>query len=150
MNMSRMRALLGPFRNKSFIDRLLLGETEWLTHSPKRVGIDKFVIHPKNRLKMFFDTLVQGMTLYSVVMLPLKFAFGATTLPPLPAHMRTRLAPHCLPSARTPARALSSVATPIACDATPIAFDAMLSSSATRTCPPSTRGALRRTRGHQL
>jgi hypothetical protein len=71
-----IRAMLSPFRIPSVIDRMLHGKAGRFSHSPQRTGIDAFVIHPRNRLKMIFDTVVQAIALYSVVMLPLKFAFG--------------------------------------------------------------------------
>ena len=75
------KKLLAPFRRKSVVDKLLLGETESLTRNPVRYGLDALVIHPNNRLKMLFDGMVQVLTLYSLSSAPLQFAFGARQRP---------------------------------------------------------------------
>lgn len=77
------RKMLAPFRRKSIIDRVLLGETERLTRNPVRYGLDALVIHPSNRLKAVFDGIVQVATLYSLSAVPLQFAFGALPHPVL-------------------------------------------------------------------
>ena len=63
-------------RRGSILDRMLLGEVERLTRNPPRFGPDVFVIHPFNRGKYIFDALIQVLTIYSLVSLPLQFAFG--------------------------------------------------------------------------
>jgi hypothetical protein len=60
----------------SFIDKILLGDTERLTRNPQREGIDHLIIHPGNRLKAIFDALIQCITLYSMAVAPLEFGFG--------------------------------------------------------------------------
>ena len=68
--------VLAPFRRKSLVDRVLLSDVDRLTRNPPRDGFDQFVIHPHNRAKSLFDLAIQIMTIYSLSVVPLQFAFG--------------------------------------------------------------------------
>ena len=75
------RRILAPFRRKSLVSRVLLGDKASTTANPERQGLDWLVIHPKNRLKVAFDVLVQALTLYSLATVPINFSFGAGAPP---------------------------------------------------------------------
>ena len=68
--------MLAPFRRKSLVDHILLGDVDRLTRNPPRYGLDTLVIHPNNRAKALFDAGIQLLTIYTLSVVPLEFAFG--------------------------------------------------------------------------
>lgn len=59
------------------INQLLLGEAvARIAANTEREGLDRFVIHPANRLKAFFDVVVMVSTLYVLLSTPLVLSFG--------------------------------------------------------------------------
>jgi hypothetical protein len=64
-------------RTYSMINRILLGEVAANSAvTERRKGINRFVIHPDNRLKATFDFIIMLATLYILYIIPLVLAYG--------------------------------------------------------------------------